>query len=87
MRVAYDGKIVSYDLKLNGYAAIRHRRYLRKVCSIEDAESDQAEREASSQGPGRPNRQAELGQTGIERETLDPVGPRRSSRHAARQQL
>ena len=91
VRIAYDGKIVSYDLKLNGADAIRHRRYLRKMVDSEDedtvtAESDQAEREAAGQGPRRPSRQAESGQTSIERETADQ-GPRRSSRQAARQQL
>ena len=84
VRVAYDGKIVSYDLELNGHAAIRHRRYLRKVYPMRDAESGQSEGERSSQGPERPNRQA--GPYQAERET-GPVEPRRSSRNAARQQL
>jgi hypothetical protein len=84
VRVAYDGKIVSYDLELNGHAAIRHRRYLRKVYPMRDAESEQSDGERSSQGPERPNRQA--GPYQAERET-GPVEPRRSSRNAARQQL
>ena len=82
VRVAYDGKIVSYDLDLNGHAAIRHRRYLRKVYPMGDADSEQSEGE--SQGPERPNRQA--GPSQAERET-GPAELRRSSRQAARQQL
>ena len=30
VRVAYDGRIVSYDINVDGYDTIRHRRYLRK---------------------------------------------------------
>ena len=37
-RTAADGKIVSYDLTVNGSPAIRHRKYLRKYMVTEQAE-------------------------------------------------
>ena len=65
VRVAYDGTIVSYDLKLNGADAIRHRRYLRKIVDSEDhdmvaAESTQTglERATAEQAPRRSSRHA-----------------------------
>ena len=69
VRVAYDGKIVSYDLKVNGADAIRHRRYLRK--KLDSSEHDLVAAESNSQA-------------GLERATAEQ-GPRRSSRQAARQ--
>ena len=69
VRVAYDGKIVSYDLKLNGADAIRHRRYLRK--KLDSSEHDLVAAESNSQA-------------GLERATAEQA-PRRSSRQAARQ--
>jgi hypothetical protein len=69
VRVAYDGKIVSYELMLNGANAIRHRRYLRKKLGSDDHDIE-------------PDDSAS--QTGLERATAE-LAPRRSSRHAARQ--
>ena len=65
VRTAYDGRIVSYDLTVNGAHAIRHRRYLRKKVEADDNEA-------------RPD-DTEL-QTGPER-TPAFLTPRRSSRH------
>ena len=31
IRVAFDNKIVSYEILVNGNNAIRHRKYLRKI--------------------------------------------------------
>ena len=65
VRTAYDGRIVSYDLTVNGAHAIRHRRYLCKKVEADDNEA-------------RPD-DTEL-QTGPER-TPAFLTPRRSSRH------
>ena len=69
VRPAYDGKIVSYELILNGANAIRHRRYLRK--KLESDDHDTEHNDTASQ-------------TGLERTAAD-LAPRRSCRQAARQ--
>ena len=63
VRGAYDGKIVSYDLLINGSSAIRHWRYLRKKVDSEnhDLELDDSDSQAGSgpereQGPRRSSR-------------------------------
>ena len=63
VRTAYDGKIVSYDLLINGSQAIRHRRYLRKKVDSEhhDSELDEPDSQTGSepereQGPRRSSR-------------------------------
>jgi hypothetical protein len=65
VRTAYDGRIVSYDLTINGSHAIRHRRYLRKKVEAGDTEAGLADTEI---------------QTGPER-TREFLTPRRSSRN------
>ena len=65
VRTAYDGRIVSYDLTVNGAHAIRHRRYLRKKVEAGDTEAGLADTEI---------------QTGPER-TREFLTPRRSSRN------
>ena len=69
VRTAHDGKIVSYHLLINGYEAIRHRRYLRKKVDTasEDSEPDES---ADSQTSSEPAREQ---------------GPRRSSRNLRQQ--
>ena len=59
VRTAHDGTIVSYDLTIEGYDTTRHRRFLRKVPTIElpesgniSVEAEPAERAASD----RPHR-------------------------------
>ena len=51
VRVAYDGKIVSYNLLINGSSAIRHRRYLRKKVDSEhhDSELDESDSQTGSE--------------------------------------
>ena len=63
VRTAYDVKIVSYDLLINGSQAIRHRRYLRKKVDSEhhDSELDESDSQTGSepereQGPRRSSR-------------------------------
>ena len=63
VRTAYDGKIVSYDLLINGSQAIRHRRYLRKKVDSEHEDSglDESDSQTGSepereQGPRRSSR-------------------------------
>ena len=77
VRVAYDGRIVSYDINVDGYDTIRHRRYLRKKLDF----SDQIMGAAESNNQTRPesNIQADTERTAAE------AGPRRSERQRARQ--
>ena len=60
VRTAHDGKIVSYHLLINGYEAIRHRRYLRKKVDTasddEPAVSQTSSEPAREQGPRRSSR-------------------------------
>ena len=63
VRTAYNGKIVSYDLLINGSQAIRHRRYLCKKVDSEhhDSELDESDSQTGSeaereQGPRRSSR-------------------------------
>ena len=61
VRTAADGKIVSYDLSVNGSPAIRHRKYLRKYMVTEQAEqTSQTGQEADSAplAPRRSSRQS-----------------------------
>ena len=65
VRTAHDGKIVSYNLLINGYEAIRHRRYLRKKVDSAHEDSELDDSSDSQTGP-EPEREQ---------------GPRRSSRN------
>ena len=61
VRTVADGKIVSYDLTVNGCPAIRHRKYLRKYMVTEQAEqTSQTVQEADSAplAPRRSSRQS-----------------------------
>ena len=50
MRTAHDGTIVSYELTIEGNNTTRHRRFLRKIPSLELPESESTSVEVESAG-------------------------------------
>lgn len=58
VRTAADGKIVSYDLIVNGHPTIRHRRYLRKCLGNDQAEAADLSVDTAPEAPRRSGRQS-----------------------------
>ena len=70
IRTAADGKIVSYDLTVNGHPTMRHRKFLRKCLGSVQADPAVSIDDTAPQAPRRSERQRQSKQLSAQQSSL-----------------
>ncbi len=69
VRTAADGRIVSYDLTINGHPTMRHRKFLRKCLGSVQADPAGPVDDTAPQAPRRSERQRQSRQPSAQQST------------------